>query len=75
MREVTREDRKNLLDITKAITDEKFEIVDKLPSLSIKRLTDMFREITDEDLDAVLTSQDNLVAAEISPKEGKEQVF
>ena len=37
--------------------------------------TDMFREITDEDLDAVLTSQDNLVAAEISPKEGKEQVF
>ena len=44
MREVTREDRKNLLDITKAITDEKFEIVDKLPSSTIKRLTDMFRE-------------------------------
>lgn len=56
MREVTRDDRKNLLDITRAMNDEKFEIVDKLPSSTIKKLTGMFKEITNEDLDAVLTS-------------------
>ena len=75
LRDVTREDRRNLLEISKVMADEKFEIVDKLPSPVIDKLTGMFKEMTDEDLDAVLTANLEPEAEEGVQLEGKDKVF
>ena len=44
-----------MLEISKAMADEKFEIVDKFTIPVIDRLSGMFKEMTEEELDAVLT--------------------
>lgn len=58
MAAVTEKDRKELVEITKAMKDEKFAVLGNLNSSSLKHVTNMFKDMTKEDLDAVLKKQD-----------------
>ena len=54
MKEVTERDRRQLLEITKTMEEEKFEVINEFPSSLMTQMTNMFKEMTNEDLEAVL---------------------
>lgn len=55
---VTEKDRKQLVEITKAMKDEKFAVLGNLDSTTLRQVTNMFKDMTEEDLDAVLEKQE-----------------
>lgn len=57
------------------MADEKFEIVDKFTIPVIDRLSGMFKEMTEEELDAVLTENLEGGDDQVAQQEGKEKVF
>ena len=58
MSQVTNEDRKQLVDITTMMKEEKFELIGKLNPATISQMTNMFKDMTERDLDAVLKKKD-----------------
>ena len=75
MRQVTEKDRKHLLDVTKSMQDEKFEFFDKLPSGKIKQMTNMFKDMTSEDLEAVLNKKKEKKEVEQDDKDKRTEIF
>ena len=57
MKQVTEKDRLQLIEITKSMQEEKFEFIDKIPGNKMKQMTNMFKDMTNEDLEAVLNKK------------------
>ena len=74
MKQVTEKDRLQLIEITKSMQEEKFEFIDKIPGSKMKQMTNMFKDMTNEDLEAVLNKKMKKDKKE-KGKDKKQEVF